>query len=377
MRNLIFLGGEDVSSRIEISKKFKKLGYNINIIGTEREDKFIQNSIPYEKYNFKRELGAFSDIKSILNLRKILKTKESGTIVHAFDTKPTLFLPLASIGLNNIKISRTITGMGRIFTEDTIKNSLLKRVYNLIQKSIKDKVNFTVFQNDDDAKYFHKYQLSEDNKSKTIKSSGIDLSSFSTKVDKKKIEKLKRELNIYSDRKTFILVSRMIKQKGIINYLKSAKLCYEEGYKYNFLLVGQLDTDKSISKEEIDKYKGFVTYLGRREDVKELMAISDVFVLPTYYREGVPRVLLEASAMGLALITTNMPGCKDVVSDEYNGKLIEVENAIDLSSIMIYMAEDEERLKRFKRNSKEKVKEFDLNLVVKNYHDIYQKLGEE
>jgi len=158
--------------------------------------------------------------------------------------------------------------------------------------------------------------------------------------------------------------------------LKAAKLCYEEGYRYNFLLVGQLDTDNSISLEEIESYRGFVNYLGRREDIKELLALSDIFVLPTYYREGVPRVLLEASAMGLALITTNMPGCKDVVSDEYNGKLIEIEHPRDLSSIMIYMAEDIENLERYKKNSQEKVKEFDLDLVVKNYHGVYQKLGE-
>ena len=376
MRNLIFLGGEDVSSRIEISKKFQKLGYKINIIGTEEEEKFIKNGIDYQKYSFNRELGAFSDIKSIFALRKILKSQESGTIVHAFDTKPTLFLPIASIGLKNIKVSRTITGMGRIFTEDSAKNRVLKRVYNVIQKRIKPKVDFTVFQNDDDSRYFHEYNLSTKDKSKTIKSSGIDLKTFSTKIDKSKIERLRRELSIDKSKKTFILIGRMVKQKGILNYLKAAKLCYEEGYRYNFLLVGQLDTDNSISLEEIERYRGFVNYLGRREDIKELLALSDIFVLPTYYREGVPRVLLEASAMGLALITTNMPGCKDVVSDEYNGKLIEIEHPRDLSSIMIYMAEDIENLERYKKNSQEKVKEFDLDLVVKNYHGVYQKLGE-
>jgi len=372
-KKLVFLGGEDVSSRIEISKKFMELGYNINIIGTEKEDKFIKSGIEYKKYNFNREFTIFDDLKSIMRLRDILKEQPKDTIVHAFDTKPTLFLPIASFGLDNIKVSRTITGMGRVFTDDSLKNRLLQRVYDSLQKGIKSKVDFTVFQNSDDAQYFSQKSLVEEDKSAIVKSSGIDLKKFTTSVDRVKVERLKDELGINRDKKTFILVSRIVKQKGILNYLKSAKICYQEGYRYNFLLVGQLDTDKSITLEEIQKYSKYVRYLGRREDIKELLALSDIFVLPTYYREGVPRVLLEASAMGLGLITTNMPGCKDVVIDEYNGKLVRVNDYRELASTMIYMAEDK-RLEKYKQNSKEKVKEFDLGVVVQGYDNVYKRI---
>ena len=374
MKNLIFLGGEDVSARIEISKKFIDLGYKINIIGTEKEDKFIKNRIDYKKYNFSREFTIFDDLRSIKRLRDILKEQPPNSIVHAFDTKPTLFLPIASFGLkNNIKISRTITGMGRIFTEDSLKNRILKRVYNQLQKSIKSKVDFTIFQNCDDAKYFIKNSLTKKDRATIIRSSGINLEKFTSDIDRDKIKKLKEELKI-DNNKTFILVSRMVKQKGILTYLKSAKICYQEGYRYNFLLVGQLDTDNSITLEEIEKYSKYVKYLGRRDDVKELLSLSDIFVLPTYYREGVPRVLLEASALGLALIATDMPGCRDVVIDDYNGKRIKIKDERDLASTMIFMAEDEDRLNRYKKNSMEKVKEFDLNLVVKNYDKVYKRI---
>jgi len=372
-KKLIFLGGEDVSSRIEISKKFMELGYNINIIGTEKEDKFINNGINYQKYNFSREFTIFDDLKSILRLREILKEQPKDTIIHAFDTKPTMFLPFASFGLDNIKVSRTITGMGRVFTDDSLKNRVLKKVYNALQKGIKSKVDFTVFQNSDDAKYFKDNSLTQEDKSAIVKSSGIDLKKFTTSIDKGKVDRLKDELEIDIHTKTFILVSRMVKQKGILNYLQSAKICHQEGYRYNFLLVGQLDTDKSITLEEIEEYSKYVKYLGRREDIKELLALSDIFVLPTYYREGVPRVLLEASAMGLGLITTNMPGCKDVVIDEYNGKLVTINSYRDLASTMIYMAEDK-KLDIYKKNSQKKVKEFDLRVVVQGYDRVYKNL---
>ncbi len=377
MSKLIFLGGEDVSARIEISKKFLQLGYDVEIIGTEKENKFVQNNILYRKYSLNRELNIFNDIKTIFELRRILKEEKDTTIVHAFDTKPTIFLPLAAIGLNHIMVVRTITGMGRIFTENSFRNSILKTIYNIVQKGISKRVDHTIFQNDDDAIYYKNNKLIKQSKSSVVKSSGLDLAKYTEDIGDDKIEKLKDELNLSKEQTTFILVSRMVKQKGILDYLEAAKKCYENGNKFNFLLVGQLDSDESITHEQIESYNQYVTFLGRREDVKELLSISDVFVLPTYYREGVPRVLLEASAMGLGLITTNMPGCKDVVSDGYNGKLVNIKDADDLYEKMVYLGTNNDVLYQYALNAKEKVKEFDLNIVVDKYSNIYQKIIQE
>jgi len=374
MKRLVFLGGEDVSARIEISKKFVELDYDIGIIGSQDERVFKKNDIFYTKYSLGRELNIFSDISTIIELRKILKVQKEGTIIHAFDTKPTMFLPLSAFGLKNVKIVRTITGMGRIFTENSFKNSVLQLVYNIVQKLVALRVDFTVFQNDDDYAYFIKNNLVKNYNSKVIKSSGLNLKTFSVTTDNTKLDLLKEELSL-NDEKTFILVSRMVEQKGIRYYLQAAKLCYEKGYNYNFLLVGQLDTDKSISLEEIQEYKQYVTYLGRREDVKELLQLSDIFVLPTYYREGVPRVLLEASALGLPLIATDMPGCRDVVEDEYNGKLIKIKNTQDLFEKMVYVAQSD-KFKEYAQNAKQKVKEFDLDKVVIKYDEVYKKVME-
>lgn len=374
MPKLVLLGGEDVSARIEISKKFIALGYEIEIIGTEKEDKFQENNIPYRKYFLNREFNIFDDVKTILKLRRVLKDEKATTIVHAFDTKPTIFLPIASIGLHNIKVVRTITGMGRIFTEDSFKNHILRTIYDVVQKVVSKRVDFTIFQNDDDAAYYVGHKLIYENKASVVKSSGLDIEKYTNDIDHNKIKVLKDELCLPEDQTTFILVSRMVKQKGILDYLEAAKKCYENGYKFNFLLVGQLDGDLSITLEEIEAYSKYVRFLGRREDVKELLALSDIFVLPTYYREGVPRVLLEASAMGLGLITTNMPGCKDVVIDDYNGKLVNIKDAEDLYEKMVYIGGNNEVLHQYSFNAKHKVKEFDLNIIVNKYHKIYKHL---
>jgi len=373
MKKLIFLGGEDVSARIEISKKFIALGYDIEIVGTQDKTVFEKNNIIYKNYSLNRELNIFEDIKTILELRKLLKEQTKGAIVHVFDTKPTMFLPLAAFGLRDVKIVRTITGMGRIFTEESVKNNILKIIYNLIQKFVNLRVDYTIFQNDDDFEYYVNNNLLNQSKVSVIKSSGLDLAKFTTVVEARKIEDIKTELSLSEQEKTFILVSRMVRQKGILNYLEAAKICHEKGFKCNFLLVGQLDSDNSISIEEIEEYKEYVKYLGRREDVKELMSLSDIFVLPTYYREGVPRVLLEASALGLPSITTNMPGCKDVIEDNYNGKLVKIKDSQDLADKMVELAE-EQHIEKFSKNAQIKVQEFDLDKVVEQYDKVYNKL---
>jgi glycosyltransferase involved in cell wall biosynthesis len=370
---LIFLGGEDASARIEISKKFIALGYEIEIVGTQDKTIFAKNNIAYKNYSLNRELNLFEDIKTIFELRKILKKQRKNTIIHAFDTKPTIFLPLSAFGLKNIKIVRTITGMGRIFTDNSLRNNILKIVYNIIQKFVNLRVDYTIFQNDDDYKYYVKYNLLNQSKASVIKSSGLDLTKYSITVESKKLEYLNKELSLNVQEKTFILVSRMVKQKGVLNYLEAAKICYEKGFKYNFLLVGQLDSDNSISLEEIKNHKEYVKYLGRREDIKELMSLSNIFVLPTYYREGVPRVLLEASALGLPSITTNMPGCKDVIEDGYNGKLVNIKDSQNLANSMIELVHDE-NLNNYSQNAKLKVQEFNIDKVVYKYNKIYKKI---
>lgn len=375
MLNVIFLGGEDVSARIDISKKLVQLGCNVSIIGTEAEDIFIQNSIEYKRIALNREFNIFDDLKSLKSIRTILKGISQETIVHAFDTKFTILLPIAAYGLPKVKVVRTINGMGRIFTEESIKNKILSVVYKIIQTIIKKKVDYTIFQNSDNFQYFIKNSLVDSSKSSVIKGSGINLENFTREDENSKTELLIKELKINPSFPTFILISRLIVQKGVLNYLEAAKRCNENGYQFNFLLVGQIDTnDDAVPKEEIENYSKYVNYIGKRSDVKNLLSVSDVFVLPSYYSEGVPRVLLEASAMGLALISTRMPGCNDVVEEGFNGKMVNIKDSDDLYEKMIEIVSDKEILTAYKENSIKQVQEFSLDVVTTKCLEVYKKI---
>ncbi len=373
MQNIVFLGGEDVSARIDISKRLIDLGCNIQIIGSESKEVFEKNDIQYTRFNLNREFNIIDDIKSIISIRKILQKNSKEIIVHAFDTKLTMFLPIAAIGLKNVKVVRTINGMGRIFAKSSFKNKVLKFMYRCIQKSLKGYVDYTIFQNTDNYNYFLENNLIEKENSGVVKSSGINLKDYSIPVKEECKNKLRIELSINEMEPTFVLISRLIKQKGVLNYLEAAQKSFDNGYKFNFLLVGQIDSNKeAIPLNKIQRYANSVKYLGKRSDVKEILSISDVFVLPSYYSEGVPRVLLEASASGLVLLGTDMPGCNDVVVDDYNGKIIEIKNSEDLFEKMIYVVKDKDRIKEFSKNSIEHVQNFSLDFVTNKCFEIYK-----
>jgi len=375
MLNIIFLGGEDVSARIDIAQLLKQKGCNVSIIGSEDSSIFEASGIPYQKIRINRELNIIDDIKTILNIRKILKNQKEKTVVHAFDTKLIIYLPFAAIGLKNIKTVRTINGMGRVFSGDSMKHKLFQKAYVLIQSIIKNKVDYTIFQNTDNFKYFRNKNIVNTSSSKIVKGSGINIQKFQSFVPDELKQELRQELQIDAHLPTVILISRLIKQKGVYEYLQAAKYCNEKIKRFNFLLVGQIDTkEDAVSFDEIRRYSDYVNYIGRRNDVKELLSISDIFVLPTYYSEGIPRVLLEASIMRLALVSTDMPGCNDVVIDDFNGKIVKIKSSEDLAEKLNFLVSDNQLLQIMKENSFTHVQQFSLDKVASDCLNIYKEL---
>lgn len=152
----------------------------------------------------------------------------------------------------------------------------------------------------------------------------------------------------------FLMVSRMMKTKGTKEYFQAAKMVKEKYPDTKFLYVGSTEnTGAFIKMDEVQEYidNGIVEYLGETEDVPSMIMQSSVFVLPSYYREGVPRTLLEALAMGRPIITTDNVGCRETVNQEKNGFLIPVKDAKALADKMLYMIENREELESMAEES--------------------------
>lgn len=359
VKKICLVGGEDVHKRIPLSAYLIDAGYEVTIIGSSKA-KFPKN-INYVPYNLNRNFAPFDDYKTMLWFKHFFNENRFD-IIHTFDTKPAFLVPLALLK-NKVTISRTITGLGAIFMSNTFSNFILRRLYFLSHLLVKKRVSKTIFQNSDDKNLYLSKNLIQDNNYKIIYSSGIELNNITHKA--------LRQSNPF----TFICVSRLIYEKGIINYLEAAKICNDNGYHFKFILVGPLEEESTkLNKEILEKYSSLVKWLGLRHDILSLLSKSDAFVLPTFYGEGFPRVLLEAAAVGLPIISTNVTGVREFGAHNKDFLLIEPKNSKVLADNMIQIANNQALSDRLANNAFNQVREFSLEKISNQYITIFDSL---
>ena len=276
-----------------------------------------------------------------------------------YTVKPNVFGSLAS-RIYGTPYINNVAGLGAVF----IGGGWLKRVVSILYKIAFKNSSKVFFQNKDDLNLFRENRLISHQLTEVLPGSGINLNYFFP------IENT-TGLSINSTFK-FLLIARMLKDKGVIEYVNAAKLLKESGVNAEFCLLGFLDVQNpaAISTEQMKAWveQGFVRYLGTSDDVRVHIAQADCIVLPSY-REGTPRALLEAAAMAKPIITTNVVGCKEVVVDGENGMLCEAKNSIDLAAKMnkmLLLSEDQRRLMGGKGRAKME-QEFDEKIVIQKY----------
>jgi glycosyltransferase involved in cell wall biosynthesis len=377
MKKIWIVGGEDIHMRLPLLKLLKFRGFDVTAVGTGPGTAFIGNNIPYFEYKMNRFLSPISDHQTIKELTNLF-IKHKPDVVHGVDTKPAIFTAIAGNKANIKGIMRTITGMGYIFSSHSPLAFLLKPIYRYLQRKADKFAHLTVFQNPDDQDYFVRHNMITSDRSRLILGSGIDLGSLNKTIITEKIKTdLKQQLGLNNE-VVFLMIARLVKHKGVVEYLKAAR---ETKLKTNkktcFLLVGPTTNEggQAVSLDTIKKYRDDVVYLGARNDVPVLLTISDVFALPTYYREGVPRVLMEASVMGLPLVTTDMPGCREVALDDVTGLIIPPRNSTKMADAFVKLAENKKLRQRLGAAGSTHIKNgFTLEQVAEQYIQIYNSL---
>lgn len=325
--------GSLIEFRGQLIRDFVEAGETVSVI-------LPKNSCPDEVEKIKSELGigcylinlsstgmnVFSDIRYLFELRSTLK-KISPDILLAYTAKPVIYGMLASYGLKiNCKVA-LITGLGSIFVSSSKKGQLVKYLMTLQYKLAANIANKFIFQNDDDRIEFIKRKIVDINKTSKVNGSGVNLNKYFSSHSPS-VKPIK-----------FLMVARLIRDKGVYEYINAAKILKQNYPDAEFNLVGYFsDNPSAISPVEMSSFinDGCVNFLGKSNDVKSM--IDDhcsVFVLPSY-REGVPRSVLEAMAMSRAIVTTQAPGCKDTVIDGVNGKKVPVQDSSALAEAMEY-----------------------------------------
>jgi glycosyltransferase involved in cell wall biosynthesis len=226
------------------------------------------------------------------------------------------------------------------------------------------------FQNPDDRELFIKEDIVKSGIARLLPGSGIDLKRFKPTHPTENVGKGLK----------LLLIGRLLREKGIIEYIEAAEIVRHQRTDIEFQLLGFLGTanPSALTAAHVDSWAnaGLVNYLGSAEDVRPFIAAADCVVLPSY-REGLPRALLEGAAMGKPLIATDVPGCRAVVEQGVNGYLCEVRNSRSLADSILKLAElPTERRRELGSQGRLKVeREFSEAIVVKRYLEAIEKLG--
>lgn len=284
-----------------------------------------------------------------------LLRRERSDVYLAYTVKPNVYGSLAAHALG-IPVINNIAGLGAVFIKDSCLTRLVRGLYRLaLSRSAK-----VFFQNDDDRQMFISGELVAQVVTDRLPGSGIDLAKFAPAP-------LPGQSPI-----RFLLIARMLWDKGVGEFVEAARLLKSRGTNDDFCLLGFLDVQNpsAISRKQMDLWveEGFVRYLGVSDDVRAEIAAADCVVLPSY-REGTPRALLEAAAMGRPIITTDAVGCRDVVDEGENGYLCRPRDADDLAEKMARMAEllPADRHLMGQRGREKVEREFDERIVINKY----------
>jgi len=325
-------------------KVFQKNNFIVHNLSSRNRSRFFYGYIEYLK-NLKRLLNEINP-KYILFIT--LELSFLGAIVcHFIKTKKALFL---------------ITGLGPFFNKKEVKYRFIKIVQKIAFSSLRYKKNFLfIFQNPDDLKLFITQNFVKKSYAMIIKGNGINVHDYYF---------LERR---FEKNLTFLFASKLIKSKGIIEFLDASKIILKKYPTTKFLIAGKYDdlNPDSISYKE---YRNIISdisisYLGNLSQIelKEYFYKSSVFVMPSY-GEGLPRVVLEAAATGMPIITTNVHGCRECVMPGYNGLLVEPMNEIELAEAMESFILNTLDLSQYSKNSYEMVKnDYSLELIAQEY----------
>ncbi len=353
--------------RLSLMQTLRKQAYKVLAVAPldDYSMKIQQNGIRYISITMNNKgKNPIEDGILAYRLYRLFK-KEDPDVILTFTPKPNIYCSIVA-GLLNIPVISNIAGLGTLFIKITPFTEIAKWLYRIaLHKSKK-----VFFQNHDDLNLFVKNRLLKKTHAERLPGSGVDTQRFiPLSIDQPPKKRF-----------VFLMIARMLREKGVgelVEAMRHLKVKYQqvECHLLGFLYV---DNPSAITRKEMQHWveQGLVTYLGKSDDVVKFIRNADCVVLPSYYREGVPRSLLEAASVGKPIITTNAIGCRDVVDDGVNGYICNVRDSLDLANKMERMINlsENERISMGKSGREKMLKEFDESIVIRRYLEVVKTL---
>lgn len=328
-----------LSHRLVIARSARDAGYEVHVTtpagpGSERiaENGLVFHALPLSRSG----THPLKELRTVWHLSRLI-ARLKPDIVHAVTIKPILYCGWLARATNRFALVGTIPGLGYVFSSRGalagLRRSAIRIGYRL---ALSAKRVRAVFQNNDDLRAFLDAGLVPAASAALIRGSGVNLEEFVPAPEP-------------DGQPVVVLASRMLEQKGVREFVTAAERLRRLGVVARFALVGAPDPDNpsSIPERHLRQWheSGAVEWWGRRDDMPEVFRSASIVCLPTYYGEGVPKVLIEAAACGRPIVTTDWPGCREIVTDGENGLLVPVRDVDALAAALRSLLEDAERRK--------------------------------
>ena len=309
-------------------------------------------------------MNPIKELKCLVRLYQIYRT-EKPDIVHHVAMKPVLYGSFVS-KLTRIKcVVNALAGLGYLFTSDKYTIRMFKFFINLAFRWLLNQNNSAlIIQNEDDISLLSK-NVVDKKRIFLIRGSGIDLQQFCVKPEP------------ITDKPVICCATRMLKHKGIVELINAAKLLNKRGIKFILQLIGAPDflNPSTITNDMLQEWNKevFIEYLGFQNNIASFLQKSHVVALPSY-REGLPKTLLEALACGKPIVTTDVPGCRDVVENGVNGFLVPPKDSVKLADALQLLIQDKDLREKMGKASRELAMDFRLEKIVDQTIQLYQRL---
>jgi glycosyltransferase involved in cell wall biosynthesis len=369
MRKILFIVNVDwffISHRLPIALAAIKQGYEVHVAcGITDKKTMLENLglIVHPLTLSRSGTGVFSEFKTLKQLFTIIKLV-GPDITHSITIKPVLYGNIISRLLRVPTRVASISGLGYVFIASGIKAKFFRVFIALLYRSALSDAKTVIFQNNSDRDVLKKLGAIKPEQELFIRGSGVDLSLYPVLPEPK-------------DKLVVMLVTRLLIDKGVYEFVKAAEIIKAQVDNVRMVLVGSTDpgNPNSVTMQKIKSWvdADIIEYWGHSSEVATTMSKSNVIVLPSY-REGLPKVLIEAAACGRAVVTTDVPGCRDAIEPNETGLLVDVKSASSLASGVLSLISNDNLRYKFAKNARKLAeRDFNINDVVSMHLSIYSK----
>jgi glycosyltransferase involved in cell wall biosynthesis len=368
---LLFVVTEDwyfVSHRLPIALAALNAGFDVALAArvTQHGSLIEKSGLTVFPVAFQRgRLGPFADLETILRLVQIYRSYRPD-IVHHVALKPVLYGTIAARITRVKRIVNALGGLGFVFSSDTIRARLLRKgVIPALRMALRNDHNRTIVQNIDDRSKLLSLGISTPTSIRLIRGSGVDLTAY-------------RRCDTLKQPPLVVLPARLLREKGVYEFVAAARQLHLLGVKARFALVGQADpmNPSSIPAHQLEAWKneGHVEFWGWRQDMDAIFEQAQIVCLPSYH-EGLPRALLEASACGCAIVASDIPGCRELIKHGETGLLVPPRDITALAAALKSLIEHPAERKIFGQATRATLDpDFTIETVVNRTLDIYREL---